>query len=384
MTFMATWNLGAVGDVFIDRPDPANAFHASGDALRGFDVTFGNCEGVYTDRPAFAPSADWRVHSSVAQSAGLRPAAFDVMALANNHTLDAGHVGLIDTMTALDDLGIKSVGAGIDLAAARQPAVVETHGVRVGFLAFTSVLQPGYEARAGVPGVAALRVHSHYYIPDWDPYGKIEPGVRPHVRTFAFPDDIAAATAAITALKTEVDVVIVSLHWGTAIDPYHLTDYERAVGHAAIGAGADVVIGHGCHFPRGVEIYRGKPIFYSLGHFVFDLAGLEDVLTGERLKKVKALGPFAIFPREGYPLSPFPDEAHRTMIATVEFDGADIVSTGFIPCTINGDNHALPLEASDPRAEAVVDQVRKATEIAELTTSYEITAGPLGAHVLIT
>ena len=86
--------------------------------------------------------------------------------------------------------GIRTVGAGLDAAAAHAPAFAERAGIRVGFLAYASVYQAGYEARKGVPGLAAMRIHSHYYIPDWDAYGRVEPGVAPQVRTIPYPEDI--------------------------------------------------------------------------------------------------------------------------------------------------------------------------------------------------
>ena len=103
-----------------------------------------------------------------------------------------------------------------------------------------------------------------------------------------------------------------------------LTDYERTLGRAAIDFGADVVLGHHHHFLRGIEVYNGKPIFFGLGHFVFDLPGLESALTPLELTKLKGMGEFAIYPREGYPLSPFHADARKTMVALCTFDGRQL------------------------------------------------------------
>ena len=94
---MTAWTFGAVGDVFVNRPDPGTAFRGCSDLLRRLDLVFGNCEGAYTDSPHFAPSAGWRVIAPTACGRGLGEAGFHVMALANNHILDAGHEGLHDT-----------------------------------------------------------------------------------------------------------------------------------------------------------------------------------------------------------------------------------------------------------------------------------------------
>jgi hypothetical protein len=368
---MTVWNFAAVGDVFVNRPDPENAFHASADCLGKFDLVFGNCEGAYTDAPHFAPSAGWRVVAPTACGRSLGKSGFDVMALANNHILDAGHEGLRDTRMLLEAQGIRTVGAGGDLDEALAPAIVERHGHRIGLLSFASVYQAGYEARKGTPGLAPVRVHSHYFIPDWDAYGKVEPGVPPEVRTVPWPEDLQQMQAAIRGLRNEVDVIIVSHHWGRAGRPAVLTDYERILGRASIEAGADIVLGHHHHFMRGIEIFDGKPIFYGLGHFVFDLPGLEAALTAHEIARLHEMGEYAIYPREGYPLSPFHPDARMTMIATCDFEGRSLKSVGFMPCLIDSANHAVPLAAGSEAALRVATYVREISATAGLPTVYE-------------
>jgi poly-gamma-glutamate capsule biosynthesis protein CapA/YwtB (metallophosphatase superfamily) len=367
---MTTWTFGAVGDVFVNRDDPDNAFLGCRDLLNDIDLVFGNCEGAFTDHPHFAPSAGWRVVAPARNGRGLAKAGFDVMATANNHILDAGHEGLIDTLNLLRSQGIKTLGAGTSLAEARAAAIVERGGVRVGFLGFASVYQAGYEARTSTPGLSAMRIHSHYFIPEWDAYGKVEPGVVPAVRTFPYPEDVDLLKSLIADLRTKADVVVVSHHWGQAGQPAHLTDYERVLGHASIEAGADLVLGHHHHFLRGIEIYRGKPIFYGLGHFVFDLPGLGAALSSDELEKLKQMGEYAIYPREEYPLSPFHPDARMTMVGTCDFAGSAMISAGFFPCLIDRNNHAIPLRDVDPRAQNVVDYLSKISIRVGLETQY--------------
>jgi len=144
---MPAWTFGAVGDVFINRPDPVNAFRDCAPLLRQIDVLFGNCEGAFTNRPHYAPSAGWRVVADEENGRGLQDAGFHVMACANNHILDAGHEGLADTLRLLREQKIRTVGAGNDMEEAHAPAFAERAGLRVGFLAYASVYQAGYEAR---------------------------------------------------------------------------------------------------------------------------------------------------------------------------------------------------------------------------------------------
>lgn len=367
---MSEWILGGVGDVFVNRPDPANAFRHCAPLLRQIDLVFGNCEGAFTDRPSFAPSAGWRVVAPENNGAGFRAAGIHVMACANNHSVDAGHQGLADTLTLLHRQGIKTVGAGKDAEAAHAPAFEERGGVRIGFLGYASVYQAGYEARKGVAGLAPIRIHSHYYIADWDAYGKVEPGAPPQVRTVPYPEDVEKLKSQIAATRQQADVVVVSFHWGQASRPATLTDYERTLGRAAIDFGADVVFGHHHHFLRGIEFYNGKPIFYGLGHFVFDLPGLDEALTPRELDKLKAMGEFAIYPRAGYPLSPFHPDARKTMVATCFFDGAHMTSAGFVACQINEGNHAVPAPQGSDDAEAIVSYMRQISEDAGLRTGY--------------
>jgi poly-gamma-glutamate synthesis protein (capsule biosynthesis protein) len=364
------WCLGAVGDVFVNRPNPQHAFRHGAPVLRSIDLVFGNCEGAYTDAPHYAPSAGWRVVSGTANARGLREAGFHVMACANNHSVDAGHEGLAQTLAVLRDQGIHTIGAGCDAAEAYRPAIVEQAGLKIGFLAYSSVYQAGYAARPGLPGIAAMRIHSHYYIPDWDAYGRVEPGAVPQIRTFAYPEDVSALQTAIANARQSCDVVVASFHWGTARVPAVLTDYEITLGRAAIDFGADIVLGHHHHFLRGIELYRGRPIFYGLGHFVFDLPGLEQALSPHDLAKLHAMGEYAIYPRAGFPLSPFHPDARMTMIAVAQFEGAALSAAGFIPCLINLENHAVPLPLDSGDGGRVLQYMREITAAAGLSTQY--------------
>jgi poly-gamma-glutamate capsule biosynthesis protein CapA/YwtB (metallophosphatase superfamily) len=381
---MPAWTFGAVGDVFINRPDPANAFRHCAPLLRQIDLLFGNCEGAFTNRPQYAPSAGWRVVAGEENGRGLQDAGFHVMACANNHILDAGHEGLADTLRLLRQQNIATVGAGRDVAEAHAPAFAERAGLRIGFLAYASVYQAGYEARKGVPGLAPLRIHSHYYIPDWDAYGKVEPGAPPQVRTIPYPEDIEKLKSQIADTRTQSDVTIVSFHWGQASSPAKLTDYERNLGRAAIDFGADVVLGHHHHFLRGIEVYNGKPIFYGLGHFVFDLPGLDTALTPLELAKLKDMGEFAIYPRAGYPFSPFHADARKTMVGVCAFDDRRLMSVGFVPCMLNEENHAIPVKAASPEGQAIVQYMEQISETAGMRTRYHQSDLQVGRFQVVT
>ncbi len=374
------WVLGAVGDVFLNRPDPHRAFDCVSPVLKDVDLLFGNCEGVYTNDPRSVPTASgFRLISGSSNSEALGPAGFHVMSCANNHTVDAGHEGLAATLEALKTQGIQSAGAGGNASEARRPAILTCRGLKVAFLAFTSVYPPGYEARERSAGVAAMRVHTHYFVHP-DAFGRVEPGADPQIRTFPFPEDLTVLADTIREAKACADLVIVSFHWGKSTQAGLLTDYEKLYGHAAIDAGCDVVIGHHHHLLRGIELYRGKPIFYGLGHFAFDMPGLEQALGEDQLQRLRNVGDYAIYPREGYPRLPFHPDSRMTMIGLCCFDGRDLAQVCFVPCLINTENQPVPLTVGEARGEQVVDYVRAVTRLAKLPTDYVADGSEIGGY----
>jgi len=188
---------------------------------------------------------------------------FDAFGCANN----VHHGAAIETSLGhLDRAGILHTGAGATLAEARRPAIIERDGTRVGMLAFTSVFWPdGHAATEASPGVATIRVATAY-----EPHWRVRemPGGPPVVRTIPDPGELAAALDAIRLLRTQVDVVVAYFHWGVSLSE-DIAEYQCTVGRAAVEAGADVVIGSHPHVVQGVELWMDRPIFYSVGNFMF-------------------------------------------------------------------------------------------------------------------
>jgi poly-gamma-glutamate capsule biosynthesis protein CapA/YwtB (metallophosphatase superfamily) len=206
------------------------------DLLHHADVVFGNLEGPLTDRGTAAVK-EYVFHSPPQRVApALARAGFNVVSLANNHSMDYGLDGLRDTIEALRRAGIAHAGAGENLAAARHPALIQVGAVRVAVLAYSLTFPEEFWANGVRPGTAF--------------------GHESQVRA-----DVAVA-------KKTADVVLVSFHWGRE-RTVELRDYQRKLGHAAIDAGAAAVIGHHPHVLQGIERYRGGVILYSLGNFVF-------------------------------------------------------------------------------------------------------------------
>lgn len=202
--------------------------------FRAADVGFLNLEGPLTDAGRWTG----QFHGSPTFADALRWAGVTVVSLANNHALDDGEEGLLQTIANVARAGVGSVGAGRDLAAARRPYIVERKGIRIGFLGYAQEVNGGPDAFAmpGKSGVAAL--------------------------------DPRLIQADIRALRDQVDLVVVSLHWGTE-NHQETEPAQREFAHRVLDAGADAILGHHPHVPRGVEVYDGKPIFYSFGNLIF-------------------------------------------------------------------------------------------------------------------
>jgi poly-gamma-glutamate synthesis protein (capsule biosynthesis protein) len=176
----------------------------------------------------------------------LRFARVDCASIANNHILDFGPDGLLDTIHPLDAAGIAHAGAGRDEHAARAPAVVTTlNGVRIGVVAFADY-PASWAATADSPGLNFMPV-----------------SVKPAA--------LARITEAIAEARSLADLVIFSMHWGPNMRS-HPTPEFRDFAHSVIGAGADLFWGHSAHVVQGIELYQGRPILYDTGDFVDDYA----------------------------------------------------------------------------------------------------------------
>jgi len=202
--------------------------------LHEADIVFVNLETPLANRSRYV--GDFRTPTAFANS--LKWAGIDVVSTANNHALDAEGEGLIETHKALLQENIGAVGTGKDIADARRPFIIVKKGISIGFLGYSQYTNFG-------KGGFALNSRS---------------GVVP-LDPFLIREDIQS-------LRDQVDFIILSFHWGFENDQNIHSD-ARNFAHAAIDAGADVILGHGPHVPRGIEIYNEKLIIYSLGNFIF-------------------------------------------------------------------------------------------------------------------
>jgi poly-gamma-glutamate capsule biosynthesis protein CapA/YwtB (metallophosphatase superfamily) len=258
------------GDVnLMNVDDPAVPFARVVETISKADVAFANLECCLYQPPARHSVANEGFHAAPLAGRALMLAGFHAVGIANN--VNYGGDAIRSSIAELDQLGIAHAGAGPNRARARAPAIVERNGLRVGFMQRTSVYWPtDHEATEHTPGVAALRGHTAYQVPLHKTRPEIppanRPGVPPVVVTWADAGYLAQYREELAALRKEADVVVASHHWGLHEE---VLQYMTEIAHAAIDAGADIVIGHGPHFSLPVEIYQGKPIFYGLGSFSF-------------------------------------------------------------------------------------------------------------------
>ncbi|MBI4330961.1 MAG: CapA family protein [Chloroflexi bacterium] len=268
-----------------------------------------------------------RVHPDNVRS--LVFAGFDVVTHAANHCFDYGPESLLETIDVVRRSNMQIIGVGKDIAEARKPAILERKGIRVGFLDYCSVMDVEYEAREGKPGCAPLRVSTYYEAQEY------QAGTPPKIVTIALESDVVAMEEDIRQLRKQVDVVVVAMHWGIHLIPGVLAMYQPTVGHRAIDAGADLVIGHHAHLVKGIEVYKGKVIFYSLGNFAQD--------TPFHLKPPPGVQGL---PKVGHSTSA---DSHYTMMARCVVNQKAIQKVSFIPGWINQKAEPELLVATDPR-----------------------------------
>lgn len=359
----------AVGDVGPRRADAASIFARTRE-LGQCDVLFGQMELVLTDHASPAPNARLAMRSPPETAPALKLAGFQAMSVAGNHAMDFGAAGLLDTVRVLRASGIAPCGGGASLAEARRPAIVQAKGRRVAFLAYSSILPSGYAAEANKPGCAPMWAHTHYEQIEPD-----QPGTGARVRSFADAAHLAALLEDVRVAKAQADVVAVSLHWGVHFVRAVLADYQREVAHLAIDAGADMILGHHPHVLKAVEIYRGRPVFYSLGNFAIEQPSVfkEDVHLDAAFRDISRLGG-KWSPDAKYMIPP---ETRHTLVVRCGIGEDGGVTTRLRPHWIDDASDPHALKAGDPRFADVLTYLSEVTAEAGISTRFEIVDGEI-------
>jgi poly-gamma-glutamate capsule biosynthesis protein CapA/YwtB (metallophosphatase superfamily) len=234
-----------VGDIMLDRGVRTSvtknlggdygALFAHTGYLKDADIAFANLEGPVATG-GYKAGSRFSFRMDPAGLVAMRTAGFDVVSFANNHVGDYARAAFTETFEHLRENNILVAGAGMNRTEATTPAIIEVRGMKIGFLAATDVGPNWLQATDTTPGILIAS----------DP----------------------KLSAVIAAAKQQVDVLVVSFHWGNEYSPANA--HQEKLAHAAIDAGADIIVGHHPHVMEKVEIYKNKPIFYSLGNFIFD------------------------------------------------------------------------------------------------------------------
>jgi poly-gamma-glutamate capsule biosynthesis protein CapA/YwtB (metallophosphatase superfamily) len=285
--------------------------------VRGADAAFANLE-IMTPKQPWIPFSEYGgMHLAAPPFVldELRWFGFNLFGVANNHAVDYTFHGLLDTLAELKARGMVYAGGGTTLGEARSPGYLETRAGRVGLVACASTFMTSAQAAeartdmGGRPGINPLRHERAYELPAellaWlqridealgtaavtrrqrafgvtpDPHpdayrflgAHFRAGETARVRTSCHPRDLEEIGRWIGDARRQVDLLVVSIHGHEGQDGDSncpsIADFLVEAAHGFVDAGADVVVGHGPHRLRAIEIYRGKPIFYSLGNFMF-------------------------------------------------------------------------------------------------------------------
>ena len=237
LAFVGDILLGSTVQTYLDQHGYDYPYEDVAEILGQADWAMGNLETPVTEGDT--PEDKKFVYKSSPEAMpSLKQAGIDMVNLANNHVLDYGIPGLMDTFAHLDDTGIERVGAGRDITEAYEPKIVEKNGIRMAFLGFSRVIpEVEWKATRYQAGVA-------------DTYEYERP------------------VQAIRQAEEEADIVVVFAHWGDDQED-RPNDHQKEMAHRYIDAGADLVVGSHPQVLQSIEYYKGKWIAYSLGNFIF-------------------------------------------------------------------------------------------------------------------
>ena len=370
----APFSIAFTGDTVLTRPlseNPDTATAALLDLVRGADAAVTNLETLFHDYRSPAMPVFPALRSDPRLARDLARAGFDLVGRANNHALDYGPEGLGETTKHLRTAGLLDAGAGESLAEARRPAYFRAPRGTVALVAATSTHSD--EARAGNPrgriparpGVSPLRFETTAIVSreDLEAVRRIgralgenpaaegdsvdlggrryAAGEKPGLAREPNAEDVEAIAGEVkrAAGSGARPIVSVHVHEDDGGDRERPPDFVRAFARAMIDAGADAVFSHGAHVLRGIELYRGRPILYGLGNFVFEYESV-DALPADDYEAVglpPTATPADFFDRydqrgaRGYPADP---EVWESVIAIARYSGKTLAAVEIYPITL--------------------------------------------------
>jgi poly-gamma-glutamate synthesis protein (capsule biosynthesis protein) len=363
----------AVGDVGVNREDPDSMFAHVSTVTRSADISFCQLEMIYSGRETPLPHSQMvtlRAHPRNASA--LRNAGFTVVSYASNHALDYGPEALLEAVEEMKKIGINPIGVGRNIEEARKPHYMDCKGTRIAFLAYCSILPADYWADGKRPGCAPMRASAvtvHKLYEQVEPvllYGGEEP-----VLSFAHEGDKAAMIEDIKMAKSQSDIVVVSMHWGIHFKEGEIAKYQKEVGVAAVDAGADIILGHHAHILKPIEIYKGKPIVYSLANFALEMELPDEVLQSYIWKKLMRLNSTWVTDKR-YKSYPWPADSRMTMACKILISDQRIRRVSLLPAVINEDARPRFLSRRDKEFQEVLDYMEKISKAQKIDTQLDV------------
>jgi poly-gamma-glutamate capsule biosynthesis protein CapA/YwtB (metallophosphatase superfamily) len=426
-----TMRLALTGDSIITRRVGITLDDATRrlvEMLTDTDVAFTNLEVLPNDFAGYPAVESGGSHFAAHQWVidDLTDMGFNLFACANNHSLDYSIEGLLAMLEVLNERGISYAGVGENLALSRMPVFLDTPAGSVGMISCSATFHSGQEAgeqrpeMQGRPGLNPLRYDTTYYVtqeqydaihqisldlgieqdrlqriqlgfkfppddPDVLPFldANFKVAEKPSVETVPKEKDVLGMEKWVAEARRRSDLVIVSIHAHEQQpdDKEKPADFIKTFAHRMIDAGADMIVGHGPHLIRGMELYQGKPIFYSLGNFI----GQNELVwrlpsdSYERFRVDPAETPAAVYnSRYANDTQGFPADSRfwETVMPLVEFDGERVTGIEIVPITLalgpKPQRRGRPQVAVGEEAQRVLERFQRLSE--ELGTSLRIDA----------
>ncbi|MGE0556314.1 MAG: CapA family protein [Gemmatimonadales bacterium] len=398
-----SFSIALTGDAIITRPmsgyqEPA--FLRLIDLLRGQDAAFTNLEvnlHDYEPHP-MVESGGLHLRAAPEMARELAWAGFRLASFANNHTTDWGVEGMRITQRHAREAGLVVAGVGESLSEARSARFLETPKGRVALIASASTFPTNSRAgrslgdipaRPGLSpvryattnvltgaGMSALRTVAADLGQTLSASDTVRflgqafaAGARPGRRTTPHPGDVQEIAAAVRAGRGVSDLVIVSIHAHEGgADRSVPADFLVSFARAMIDAGADVFVGHGPHLLRGIEIYKGKPIFYSLGDFIFENETVERLPLDdfENVGVDPATGVAGLndvrydTDKRGFPADPL---VWESVVAVPRFRGRALESVELYPISLGfgkaRTERGRPMLADEPLSRKIIGDLQR-------------------------
>jgi poly-gamma-glutamate synthesis protein (capsule biosynthesis protein) len=424
VSIRGAFTLVAIGDLLYSHPMAGSAdpeFQSVVELMKRGDVTIGNQEGVFFDLKTFQGQGygNGLLWGDGTLARDMKAMGVKMVSVANNHATDWGPEGLLETRRLLDEAGIAHAGGGRTLQEARKAAILKTPKGRVALVSVASTFKPNAGANDPVgevpsrPGISILRTRKVNLVTQdqmaalrklaTELASPLQPAPAADAKEVTFGDqlyrvsdrpglrydmdlyDHAGLLKAVRDAKQEADLVAFTIHahespTGLDDDTPEPPDFLVKLFHNAVDAGADVILGGGPHSLRGIEIYKGRPVFYGMGVFF---------IKGE----IKALQEtmFRVFPdANGRPPEPKPPERsvraggnpsswYDGVVAAIDWDDGKAKTVRLYPLDVGNtyepSRRGIPHLADAANARRILEALQKDSAQFHTTISIEDSAG---------